>query len=122
MIFVLGISIIIVDILYLVNNKEGFKDVDLDSKDESDESDEDNKLNKQNISKIKKDKEFKSDTNDSDTESDSESISEYMQDKSIIKKLKKINPIILNEIQNMNSIEIKELNKALNEINSLKDP
>ena len=42
--------------------------------------------------------------------------------KSIIKKLKQLNPIILNTIENMNSVHIKEINKTINNLTDKMDP
>ena len=138
MIFVLGISIIIVDLLYLVIKKEGFKEEvnDDEGEDEGqDEGQDENLKEDEEDRKVEehyedyKDKNKNNVINYNDNEDNKLKISkkvsqdsEYMQDKSIITKLQKMNPIVLNEIQNMNSKEFKELNDTLNQLNSLQDP
>jgi len=155
MIFVLGISLILVDSLYLLNlvknegfwedisynlDREGFnnKDTDLDSydKNESSDLDKSNKSNKFDDMDVSQNKIDKKDKKKSifdilkeiyenkenyqekyDTEDDDQNEeSNYMHDKSIIQKLKKLDPIILDTIQNMNSVHIKEINKTLNNL------
>jgi hypothetical protein len=54
-------------------------------------------------------------------ESDKDEESKYMHDKSIIKKLKQLNPIILNTLENMNSVHIKEINKTINNLTNNPD-
>ena len=96
MIVVLGLSILFVDTLGIVRifKKEGFED----------EDDTDKKSHKiENM-------------HDSDSESDNEN--QYMQNKHVIKKIKKMNPNILDSLNKLNSIDIKEINEY---IDSLKD-
>jgi serine/threonine protein phosphatase PrpC len=56
--------------------------------------------------------------NEYDEDDDKETMSNYMEDKTIIKKL---NPTVINSIKKMNSIYIEELNKNINVLNNLKD-
>jgi hypothetical protein len=42
--------------------------------------------------------------------------SAYMQDKTILKKLKKLNPIIMETLMNMSSRDIDSMNKSINNI------
>lgn len=157
MIFVLGISLILVDSFYLLNlvKKEGFwgdsvgfegfdisdNETDL-SNNETDLSNNENAENYKNydiknakhynddddissnkVSNLKKETEnFLNmfDEGYEDEENDEES--KYMHDKSIIKKLKQLNPLILNTLENMNSVHIKEINKTINNLTDKIDP
>jgi hypothetical protein len=138
MIVVLGISLILVDSLYLLNlvKKEGFlgddrvenyeNDASNNSlNDEDDENFETNENDASNNSLKSKDKD-KNETftniisGISDEESDEET--NYMHDKSIIKKMKQLNPIILETLKNMNSVHIKELNESINNLTDKIDP
>ena len=151
MIFVLGISLILVDSLYLLNlvKKEGFvgdeivenyeNDVSNNSSKKKNENDE----NFQNDENDENDENFENDASNnllktkgetkgenetftniingiSDEESDEET--NYMHDKSIIKKMKQLNPIILDTLKNMNSVHIKELNDSINHLTDKIDP
>jgi hypothetical protein len=163
MIVVLGISLILVDSLYLLNlvKKEGFlgvndKNDENDTSnnyendendenntsnnyenDENDENDENNTsnnyenyendtsnnlLNSKSKSKSKGKNETVTNriTTISDEESDEET--NYLHDKSIIKKMKQLNPIILETLKNMNSVHIKELNESINNLTDKIDP
>jgi hypothetical protein len=148
MIFVLGISLILVDSLYLLNlvKKEGFWgdalhegfDTDKYQLDDIDERDQDQDVSQNKItvtkSKINNDAidilKLILNANDETKQKktiekfgeDEDEDSEYMHDKSIIKKLKQLNPIILNTIENMNSLHIKEINKTINELTNKMDP
>lgn len=127
MIIVLGISIIIVDLLYILNKKEGFEEKD-SSMDNSNNSimetimklsiDNSNNLliNENMINATDETDETNVDYN---SQTDKEKMSNYMEDKTIIKKL---NPIIADSIKKMNSIYIEELNKNMNALNNFKDP
>ena len=143
MIVVLGLSIIIVD-LFALNKKEGFEANDSikDSiKDSINESIKDsiNESIRESITNsiIESNANLNMDisNNDStmdisnneyetfvneydDSINDTESMSNYMEDKTIIKKL---NPTVINSIKKMNSIYIEELNKNMNVLNNLKD-
>ena len=99
MIIVLGISILFVNALGMVRmfKKEGFIN----------DSDEDIKENMTEI--------------DSDNESD-DSDNDYMQDKDVIKKIKKLNPKILKSLNKLNSIDIKEINTYINTLKDVIDP
>jgi len=145
MIVVLGLSLILVNSLYLLNlvKKEGFlgdnrienyendasnnslndEDDENNENDENDENDASNNLLKSKNKDKDKDKN-ETFTNIisgiSDEESDEET--NYMHDKSIIKKLKQLNPIILETLQNMNSVHIKELNESINNLTDKIDP
>jgi septal ring-binding cell division protein DamX len=96
MIIILGFSILFVYALGIVRifKREGFENSE----------DEDIKENMKEI--------------DSDNESDNDSDNDYMQDKDVIKKIKKMNPKILKSLNKLNSIDIKEINTY---INTLKD-
>ena len=146
MIVVLGISLILVDSLYLLNlvKKEGFLGVndkndenDTSNNYENDENDENNTsnnyenyendtsnnlLNSKSKSKSKGKNETVTNriTTISDEESDEET--NYLHDKSIIKKMKQLNPIILETLKNMNSVHIKELNESINNLTDKIDP
>ena len=159
MIFVLGISLILVDSFYILNlvKKEGFwGDTGLEGFEISDKSDENyknydmknakhynddddissnsmkniNSTNELNESNIKKETENflniinKIEENHANDEEENEEDEEsnYMHDKSIIKKLKQLNPIILNTLENMNSVHIKEINKTINNLTNKIDP
>jgi len=142
MIVVLGISLILVDSLYLLNlvKKEGFLGDDNENdisnnlsknykndmnyeNDENDENDEnyENDISN-NVSKSKDKNETFTNviTTISDEENDEET--NYLHDKSIIKKMKQLNPIILETLKNMNSVHIKELNESLNNLTDKIDP
>jgi len=137
MIIVLGISLILVDSLYLLNlvKKEGFlgdnrvenyendasNNSSNDEDDENFENDASNNLLKGKSKSKSKNETFTNIINSiSDEESDEET--DYMHDKSIIKKMKQINPIILETLKNMNSVHIKELNESINNLTDKIDP
>ena len=141
MIFVLGISLILVDSLYLFNlvKKEGFLGDEnnennenyendtsnnlLDtSNDEMDEIDEnyENYDASNNLLKSKNETFTNTINSISDEESDEEL--NYMHDKSIIKKLKHLNPNMIDTLANMNSVNIKELNEIINNLTDKLDP
>jgi len=137
MIYVLGISLFITDILYLVNKKlkyEGFEDSDeSDESDESEEQEEEEEDVQDKLKPFKPTKEFikyddyEYDDSKIDNIDDEDSIeitdNEYMQDKNILNKLKKIDPNIVNTLQKINSTNIEEINKTINQItNTLPDP
>jgi len=132
MIVVLGISLILVDSLYLLNlvKREGFLGDDT-SNDENDTSNDENETSNDendisnNLLKSKSKSKGKNETftntpSISDEESDEET--NYMHDKSIIKKMKQLNPIILDTLKNMNSVDIKELNESINNLTDKIDP
>ena len=135
MIFVLGVSLLLVDSLYLLNlvKKEGFEDYQDSESDENKMDTEpytDNNELKTNLKNKKNgDTEYEDsrynehtdDEKDSQNSEDGED-SNYMQDKSIIEKLKKLDPVILNTLQKMNSIDIKEMNKTINKLSNAIDP
>jgi len=159
MIYVLGISLFITDILYLVNNKikyEGFEDSNepLEDSSKKDEGFEDERLDegfedeildegfeddpvqdadketfKHTTEFIKYDDYEYNENDDYDSKLDNKQSSDknnnedrdttdndYMHDKNILNKLKKLDPNILNTLQNMNSMNIKEINKTINQI------
>jgi len=135
MIIVLGISIIIVDLLYILNKKEGFeeKDSSMNSIMETIDNSIDNSNNSimNSIMNLSIDNSNNllmnenmtmpiDETNvDYASQTDKETMSNYMEDKTIIQKL---NPIIADSIKKMNSIYIEELNKNINALNNFKDP
>lgn len=138
MIIVLGISIIIVDLLYTLNKKEGFEEKDssmnsiMKSIDNSNNSiDNSNNSIMDSIMNLSIDNSNNllmnenmtmpiDETNvDYASQTDKETMSNYMEDKTIIQKL---NPIITDSIKKMNSIYIEELNKNINALNNFKDP
>jgi hypothetical protein len=151
MIFVLGISLILVDSFYILNlvktegfwgdKMEGFdmpKKSNIKESKESKESNEnyknydmknakkyneDDDISLNSIKELSKNKENflnlfdKDEGYESDTSNKSkDEESNYMHDKSIINKLKQLDPIILNTIENMNSVHIKEINKTINSL------
>ena len=139
MIYVLSISLFITDILYLVNKKlnkyEGFEDDkhELDYENFNNENDENfNNENDENFDN-ENDENFNNEPFDTKIDSSNNKINQietkniydasdndYMQDKNILNKLKKLDPNILNmlhnTIENMNSTNIKEINKTINEL------
>ena len=137
MIFVLGLSLIIVNITCLVSSKEGYKnkenldddDDDDDEDDKKDEKDEkeafDEGFDDDKLEKLKKQYKKKVDELDEldklDEDEDEESM--FTQDKALMKKIKKFDPIVFNTIKNLNPVDIDKINKTINElINKLKDP
>ena len=131
MIYVLSISLFITDILYLVNKKlnkyEGFEDDkhELDYENFDNENDENfNNENDENFDNEPFDIKIDS-SNNKINQIETKNIydasdNDYMQDKNILNKLKKLDPNILNmlhnTIENMNSTNIKEINKTINEL------
>jgi hypothetical protein len=127
MIFVLGISLIIVDSLYLFNlvKKEGFLgDDENDASNnllENDENDASNNLLENDASNnLLKPINNETFTNTINEESDEET--NYVHDKSTIKKLKQLNPNMIDTISKMNSVHIKEINKTINNLRDNIDP
>ena len=134
MIVVLGLSIVIVD-LFVLNKKEGFEEND-SIKDSITNSiresitnsitnsiidstmDISNNDSTMDISNNDYETFMNEDDEDDEDDNDKESMSNYMEDKTIIKKL---NPTVINSIKKMNSIYIEELNKNMNVLNNLKD-
>lgn len=109
MIYVLGISLFITDLSYLVNkNYEGFEDNQQENIKNIENIENEYQIDTQRIdasyNKINDIKSTKIDLSNND----------YMQDKNIINKLKQIDPNILNILENMNSMNIKELNETIN--------
>jgi len=113
MIFVLSISLILVNIIGFIK-KEGFED-----KDDKDDKDKDDK-DKDDKDKDDKDKDDKHDKDDELENEKKESI--YMEDKSVIKKLKKLNPLVFETIKNMNANQIDEINETINKLKNIIDP
>ena len=93
MIFILGFSILFVDTLCFLRTREGFNENEYKNK-KSFDSDED---------------ELEPFNHDSDSDSESE----YVHDKSIIKKIKSLNEL--------NSINIDEINKYINNLKNVID-
>jgi len=144
MIYVLGISLFITDILYLVNKKlkyEGFEDSDesdeseeqVEEEEEQEEEEQEEEYVQDKLKLFKPTKEFikyddyEYDDSKIDNIDDEDSIeitdNEYMQDKNILNKLKKIDPNIVNTLQKINSTNIEEINKTINQItNTQPDP
>ena len=112
MIFVLGLSLILVDSLYLFNlvKKEGFLG--------DDENDASNNLLENDVSNNL----LKSNNNETFINDESDEETNYMHDKSVIKKLKQLNPNMIDTISNMNSVHIKEINKTINNLTNKIDP
>ena len=122
MIFVLGLSLVIVNIASLVKNKEGYKNKKKDETEGFDE-DEDEKDEDKNDEKDKKDK--NDDENDDEKEGfdEDDEESSFMQDKTLMKKIKKLDPNIFNTIKKLNSVDIDKINKTINQLkNKVKDP
>jgi hypothetical protein len=128
MIFVLSISLILVNIIGFIK-KEGFEDKDdKDDKDkddkDKDDKDKDDKdkddKDKDDKDKDDKDKDDKHDKDDELENEKKESI--YMEDKSVIKKLKKLNPLVFETIKNMNANQIDEINETINKLKNIIDP
>jgi len=115
MTFVLGLSIIIVDTLYILNTKEGFEEKDsiINSIIDSNNSIIDSNMDISNNDLTN------NDLTNNDLTNDTETMSNYMEDKPVIEKL---NPIVIDSIKKMNTIYIEELNKNINALNNLKDP
>lgn len=115
MIFVLGLSIIITDILYIFNKKEGLDEIFTKTQLQTYQSQIDtsnnlneNMMNPSQLNESSKDNEH----------SDNESLSHFMEDKTIIKKL---NPNVVDNIKNMNFRFIEELNKKINDLGNIRD-
>jgi hypothetical protein len=141
MIFVLGLSLVIVNIASLVNkDKEGYKnkkdekesfddddkdddDKDDDDKDDDDKDDDDDKEGfDDKLEKLKKQYKTKVDELDELDKLDEDEESGFMQDKALMKKIKKFDPIIFNTIKNLNPVDIDKINKTINELtNKIKD-
>jgi hypothetical protein len=51
-----------------------------------------------------------------DINEDEDEESAYMQDKTIIKKLKKLNPVIMETLMKMTSRDIEAMNKSINNV------
>ena len=133
MIFVLGISLLVVDILYLVKNKiyEGFEDDNED--DDTDTRVIDDAYHREKNIKLKEAydekvqnqsaKNTKKGSKNMDyTDTDDDLEEGFMHDKTIMQKLKKFDPIILDAIKNMNNSHIKDLNQSINKLINVKDP
>jgi len=139
MIFVLGLSLVIVNISSLVNNKEGYKNKndENDENDEKDEKDEKEGFDEDDEKEVFDEDDEKEvfDEDDQDeklkklkklnkskvVEDEEDSI--FMQDKELIKKIKKLDPNIFNTIKNLNSVDIDKINKTINKLtNKVKDP
>ena len=122
MIFVLGLSLILVDSLYLFNlvKKEGFlgDDTENDASNNLLENDASNNLLENDASNNL----LESINNETFTNINEESDEEtnYVHDKSTMKKLKQLNPNMIDTISNMNSI--KEINKTINNLRDNIDP
>lgn len=116
MIFVLGLSLIIVNIASLVKTTEGYKNKDEGFDEESDKTEKNDKSDKS-------DKINKSDKSEEKEGFDEDSDSDFMQDKTIMKKIKQLDPVIFDTIKNLNSVDIEKINKTINELtNKVKDP
>ena len=76
----------------------------------------------ENFLNMIKDEGYQDENEDNEENEDNDEESKYMHDKSIIKKLKQLNPIILNTLENMNSVHIKEINKTINNLTDKIDP
>lgn len=135
MIFVLGLSLVIVNIACLVNNKEGYKNKKKDNKDDEDEKegfdeddveDKDEKYKKEGFDEDDEDDKLKKlkKLNKSNVDEDEyDEASAFMQDKDLMKKIKKLDPNIFNTIKNLNSVDIDKINKTINQLtNKVKDP
>ena len=129
MIFVLGLSLIIVNIASLVNSKEGYKNKEnLDDEDDDDDNEDDKKDEKEafdddKLERLKKQYKKKVDELDELDKLDEDEESGFMQDKALMKKIKKFDPIVFNTIKNLNPVDIDKINKTINELtNKLKDP
>lgn len=133
MIFVLGLSLVIVNIASLVNTKEGYKNKRKSEKVEDDDDDDDNddtdekeafKHDEEDdkLEKLKKLYKSKLDEEQEQEEQEDEE-SNFMQDKKLMNKIKKIDPDMFNKIKNLNSLDIDKINKTINQItNKVKDP
>ena len=124
MIFVLGLSLILVDSLYLFNlvKKEGFLgDDENDASNNLLENDASNNL-LENYENDVSNNLLKSNNNETFINDESDEETNYMHDKSVIKKLKQLNPNMIDTIANMNSVHIKEINKTINNLRNNIDP
>ena len=102
MIFVLGLSLIIVNIYSLVKEKEGYE-----NKEDKEETTE-----KKNIV-----------SEDEVDETEGYAENDLTQDESIMKKINQLDPIVFNTIKKLNSMDIDKINKTINELtNKVKDP
>jgi hypothetical protein len=122
MIFVLGIPIIIANI-YSFFKKEGFEDengekVDNPTEKFEDETDEKDKKSEQ----VENENSTGKSTGKSTENFEEIEENDYMQNKTIIKKLKELNPIVLDTLHKMSSVDIEELNKTINTFTSTIDP
>ena len=141
MIIVLGISIIIINLLNSLNLvKEGFEEPieNIESNESIEEIQSKIRSTMDTISKLEKDSNLDIDIdipNVMDNESlgkklskildnyeniddinDEDEESAYMQDKTILKKLKKLNPVIMETLMNLSSRDIDVMNKSINNI------
>jgi hypothetical protein len=115
MIFVLGLSVIVVNLIFLLKNKEGYE--------ENKVSEElsilkllDSTIDTSNNLLVNENM-----TNDENDENDdNNSISNFMEDKTILKKL---NSNVMDNIKNMKSnTSIEEFNEKINQLHNIKDP
>jgi hypothetical protein len=126
MIFVLGISLIIVNIHSLVKTKEGFEDNEEKEEKENktkESFDEETEAFDEDKEAFDEDKEGHNERkrdNDNDKEAFNEE-NEYMQNKSIMDKMKKLDPLIFNTIKNLNPVDIEKINKTINELTNKKN-
>jgi len=102
MIFVLGLSLIIVNIYSLVKEKEGYEN----------KEDKEETIEKKNIV-----------SEDEVDEIEGYAENDLTQDESIMKKINQLDPIVFNTIKKLNSMDIDKINKTINELtNKVKDP
>jgi len=141
MIIVLGISLIIIHLLNSLNLvKEGFEEPieNIESNESLEEIQDKIRSTMDTISKLEKGADMDIDIpNVMDNESLGKKLSKildnyenieniedinedeesaYMQDKTILKKLKKLNPVIMETLMNMSSRDIDVMNKSINNI------
>jgi hypothetical protein len=145
MIIVLGVSIIIINILNCLNlvkeGLEGFEEPieNVESNESIEEIEAKIRSTMDTISKLDKNADLDLDVdmpnvmdnvslgkelskildsyeNIKDINEDEDEESAYMQDKTIIKKLKKLNPVIMETLMKMTSRDIEAMNKSINNV------
>lgn len=141
MIYVLGISLFVTDLMYLINKKLNYEGFDEKDNLENEINGSSTNMESSNMNDIKQiikhnigidlsyNKYMQNTKIDLSGNKYMQNIgtdlsyNEYMQNKNIINKLKELNPNVLNTIENMNSTHIEEINKIINKIiNKQPDP
>lgn len=92
MIVVIGVSIIIINVIRLLRNVEGFKDSDTETEENEKEP------------------------------FDEESFDEELDRDDYLNKLEELNPKVLKAIQKLNSVNISDINEYINTMKNVIDP